>query len=683
MSSSGVADTASARPAAVAGQAMTYRADIDGLRAIAVGSVVLFHMNAEWLPAGFVGVDIFFVISGFLITGLLVDEHSRSGRVDIAAFYARRVRRLLPALLLMVVAVLAAGMLLLPASGAQQQLAQSAGAAFFFVSNLFFAREPLGYFAVGAEHYPLLHTWTLAVEEQFYIVWPLLVPLAAWVAPRVGWSRKGTALATYVAIALLSFALCQWVLDWRPGWGFYLTPFRAWEFAIGAVLALVLPNWRSVPARLGSLLSVTGLALILAGFWVIDGAAVFPGPLALMPVLGSAMLLAGGAIAPASAVSRMLRAGAMTYVGRLSYGWYLWHWPPLALLSFLTDGDAGTGALLAAATGSFVIASVSYHFVESPIRARQWRAFATTRSSLMSGAALLLLGGVCAAACFVLAQRTLSHSPRLQAITAAHSDILASDPICSQYTVPYSGLAPVERCRLGASGAMRGVALWGDSHAYHLLPMLDAWGRRNDRFILPRTKGGCRPVSGAFGVVGLPPTAQNTADCAGFHRDVVAELASLRGFGIDRVVIAARWPFGGDDAFRPVGDRRDAWVAPLRQSVASARAAGLRVVLVVDTPYFGRSVPDCLALRTDAQCALPTAEMARRRADFLAVATPMAQADSGISIIDLNPHLCGGQTCPAMRDGLVMLRDAGHLSQRASRMLADWAGADLDEVLRR
>ncbi len=681
MSSSNVADIGAIRPASGIGAASTYRADIDGLRAIAVISVVLFHMDAAWLPAGFVGVDIFFVISGFLITGLLVEEHGRNGRVDIAAFYARRVRRLLPALLLMVLATLIVGLLLLPASGPQQHLAKSAAAALFFVSNLFFARQPSGYFAVGADHYPLLHTWTLAVEEQFYIVWPLLVPLIAWAASRIGWWRSRVLLISYAAIALLSFALCQWMLQWRPNWAFYLTPFRAWEFAIGAMLALVLPAWVAAGGRYGQWLSSFGLAMILASFWVIDGTAAFPGPLAILPVTGSALMLAGGALSPASSIGRALSTGPVTYVGRISYGWYLWHWPFLAYLNYWADGEPHTVQIFAAAAASFAVAALSFRLVETPIRQRSWRPFATTRASLFSGAALLLLGGACAGATYVGAERTLAASPRLQAIFAAGDDILALDPACSNYVVPFERLATIDQCRMGSPTATRGIALWGDSHAHHLLPMLDLWARNNDRFVLPRTKGGCRPVDGRFQVVGLPPTPQNLRDCAGFHGDVVRELPSLGAAGIDHVIIASRWPFADDDPHRPVGARRDDWAQSLRQSVAAARAAGLRVLLVVDTPYFGRSVPDCLARHADTDCAAAATAVVAHRRDFLNVANPLAAADPGVGILDLTDLLCDAESCPAMRDGVVMMRDAGHLSAAASRALAVRGRERLDEAL--
>ncbi|MES2058576.1 MAG: acyltransferase family protein, partial [Pseudomonadota bacterium] len=500
---------------------IAYRPDIDGLRTIAVGSVVAYHAFPALVPGGFVGVDIFFVISGFLITGILVREHERTGRIDLAEFYARRVRRLLPALLAVVATTLALGLWLVPATGELQSLAKSALAALFFTSNIFFAVQPSGYFAAAAETYPLLHTWTLAVEEQFYIVWPLLIPLTGWIAARIGLSRHRALWILFCAMFIGSLAISIVGTQTRPTWAFYLTPFRGWEFAIGAMLSLAIggdrPRWTRRGATLpASGLAMIGLILIGTALWTLDHETPFPGWIALLPTLGAAALLAAGAIAPANPIARVLALAPATYVGKLSYGWYLWHWPLLAFVRSDALGAPSLGALVAAVIVSFLLSAASYHLIETPIRHQRPLLFRTTGKSLVAGVAMLLIGAVAAGTTIAVANHQLDGSPRLRAIAAAGTRQAdpAMSPECSNYRINFDKLAPIESCLIGDRTAQRMIILIGDSHAAHLIPMLDRWGRTAHVAVLPRTRGGCRPLDGPALVIGIAANTANLADCA-------------------------------------------------------------------------------------------------------------------------------------------------------------------------
>ncbi|MEG3088653.1 acyltransferase family protein [Sphingomonas sp. PB4P5] len=455
---------------------LTYREDIDGIRAIAVVTVVGYHDFPTLIPGGFIGVDIFFVISGFLITGILVREQERSGRIDLANFYARRVRRLLPALLAMLLTTLAVGLWRLPAIGELQLLARSTLAALFFASNVFFALQPSGYFAAAPEMFLLLHTWTLAVEEQFYIVWPLLIPLSARLADRVHQPRRRALWTLFVAVFVISLILCGMATAWRPKFAFYLTPFRTWEFALGAILSLAVAGVRPTRYPAGAPLAILGLAAIAIALWAFDQDTPFPGWTALVPTIGAALLLGAGALQPGNAVARMMSLPPIVYIGRLSYGWYLWHWPVLALVRTEGLGQAHDATIVLAVLLSLGLSAISYHVVEAPIRRQSWRIFRPTPTSLIAGLAMLSIGAAAATVTLNYANTTLRESPRLRQIASAmkSSDKRPNTPVsCENYQSDFQQLAPAQDCLLGRRDARRILLLMGDSHGRHLQPMLD------------------------------------------------------------------------------------------------------------------------------------------------------------------------------------------------------------------
>lgn len=263
------------------------------------------------------------MISGFLITGLLLKEFSQSGTISIASFYARRVRRLLPALLLVILVTLVLSAWLLPVSGECQSLAWSAVSALLFSSNFFFWRTRTGYFAEDADSLPLLHTWTLAVEEQFYIIWPVLIIVVLIVIRKYQWRKILVLGAMFAAIILLSFLVSYWLTYHRGTAAFFLLPARAWELASGALLALVLQS-RSIDAkRYGDFLIWMGLICLAVSFVIFDGETRWPGHSAILPVAGTLAIIAEGSMSPAGWGVRVLSTAPMVYIGRLSYSWVL------------------------------------------------------------------------------------------------------------------------------------------------------------------------------------------------------------------------------------------------------------------------------------------------------------------------------------------------------------------------
>src|SRR6185312_11924597 len=305
-----------------------YRADIDGVRAVAIIGVVGFHVGLPGFAGGFVGVDIFFVISGFLITTLLLNELRHRGSIDLLTFFARRARRLLPAFFLVLATTLLLGFFfLVPVDGEQRGLADSAVAAALYVSNWHFTWVGGGYFDAPSNLYPLLHTWSLAVEEQFYLIWPLMLLGASWAALRWRFTLPQLVAAILVAVILASSSFTWWAAEsgeQAARLAFFALASRAWELGIGAALALALPALRQSHSWFGTFLTAAGLIAIVAAITTFRDGIAFPGAAALVPTLGTAAVIAGGWLAPQAPVMQLLSLRPLVTIGLLSYSWYLW-----------------------------------------------------------------------------------------------------------------------------------------------------------------------------------------------------------------------------------------------------------------------------------------------------------------------------------------------------------------------
>jgi peptidoglycan/LPS O-acetylase OafA/YrhL len=453
---------------------LKYRPDIDGLRAIAVLAVVLYHASPKWLRGGFVGVDIFFVISGYLISTIIFGSLGGRG-FSYAEFYARRIRRIFPSLVLVLAATLGFGWYVLLSDEFRQlgrHILGSAG----FVQNLVLLREA-GYFDTAAESKPLLHLWSLAVEEQFYIFWPMLLGLA--------WARSGRSVLTWMAVAVgLSFALNIGLVYRYPDAAFYLPFTRVWELAAGAILAyLGLRRQPHHSSRSREWQSVAGLVLIVLGLLVIHRGKAFPGFWAVLPVLGACLCIAAG---PGAWLNRhVLGSRLFVWFGLISYPLYLWHWPLLAYARVLEGGIDPPRAIRFGAIGAAVLlAWLSYRFVERPLRRREGKSVVVGLSTAM--VVLALLGG--AAASRHLMPR--NDAPGLQGIVSAGSDWAYPD-----------GMQPFQVdgqtfYRIG-DGAGK-VLLVGDSHVEQYGPRAVELVKERGSDVRPlifATRGACPPIS--------------------------------------------------------------------------------------------------------------------------------------------------------------------------------------------
>ena len=619
-----------------------------GLRAIAVIAVVLY-LGVPGFTGGFVGVDVFFVISGYVITWQLWSHRSEPPLQLLAGFYARRARRIVPALALVIIVTLALGKLFLLPYGEQQGLARSAIAAAFFVANLNFHYGADHYFAQPAELQPLLHTWSLAVEEQFYLLWPVLLVLA-WAVPRRRDAPRPftVELAAVTLLTAISFLVSsKWSQDF-PRAAFFLLPARFWELGVGAALALWMrahgpPGW---PASVATV----GLLGIVAAAFVITPAAPFPGYWALLPVASCALVIAAGE--RDSLARRVLAARPMVFTGRVSYAWYLWHWPLLALVRCVNAGEHAIVAETAAVLAAYGLACLSTIHFEDPIRRQRWRIAAGTAPALASAAVLLLVTAA------------LSAVLLLEARERNRTELLSASDRCVHVPSVFI-VRDVSSCAL-SEGTAGVVFLVGDSHAAHWSPAVAAWARSNGLRAVERTYAACvPPIRGYYG-----------AGCEEFSRSVLGEItaAATAGHRV-LVILGARW---SNHPLLLEGARA---ASPFAQALATVTDLGVPVLILAMTPEFERAIPECVARRGERACARTRAAHDARVTPVLAQLRKAAAAGPAVRLLDPTAAFCDAAWCHPVRDGVLLFRDAHHLSRKGAEGALPFIRDELDRLL--
>ncbi|MCW3845885.1 acyltransferase [Sphingomonas sp. LB-2] len=632
-------------------EAGRYRPEIDGLRALAVLPVVLFHSGIPGFSGGYVGVDIFFVISGFLITRIIYSELI-AGSFSIVHFYERRARRILPALTVVLIAATGVAALLMSATD-MIQYAKALTATVFFASNLWFRNQTGGYFEPDVETHPLLHTWSLAVEEQFYIVFPLLLMACVRFLP--GRVKPIVLLGT-----LASFAFAVWQVRASPNAAFYLAPARAWELGLGSVLALGL-----VPAvRHGTTREVLGwsaIALIVMPVLLYTSATPFPGLAALPPCLGAALIIQLGD----SGAGRMLGWRPLIFIGLISYSLYLWHWPVIVLLKgvlAVSALPASWGAIGIAV--SLVLATLSWRFVEQPFRSR---ARIGRRSIfLLSGCAM---AGLVALAAGLWISRGLParFTPAERALIEARFDGNPRRNECLDRL-------PGALCRIGASNATPSFLFWGDSHADALQPGIGQAAASAGRAGYAAARRSCAPLIGV---------GQTEPGCTEAGRGTINWLRAHPE--IRTVVMIARWPLwrsGHYYAAEPGPphpllaltpgqrglDRPALFDDAIRQTVIALRMMNRHVVILGDTPEIGWDVPTRLfaahRFGTAAPAPPTAAEALARQADADRVLGAL-----GVDYVPLLPRFCD-TVCRTAAGSVPLYVDDDHVSAAGARMIA-------------
>lgn len=649
--------------------ALKYRPEIDGLRAVAVLAVVLFHAKIGPFSGGYVGVDIFFVISGFLITSIVAREIA-NGTFSIAEFYERRIRRIFPALFVVIVVSFVIGWFVLTPRD-YRDFAKSAINAAVFVSNIGFNRTA-GYFAPAAESQPLLHTWSLSVEEQFYLVAPLAL---------IGLSRLSARgrMAVLAVLGLASLAWAEWGVRNEWSSAFYLVQSRAWELMIGAAVALGIvqaPKTRGAVEVLG----LAGLAMIAVAIFGYTPTTPFPGISALLPCVGAALVILC-ASSPSTIAQRLLSARPMVGVGKISYSLYLWHWPLLAFAVYAWGEDLGQSERLALIATSIVLSILSWRYVEQPARARAG-AIGQRRYVFAAGAASIV-------ACIVGAQAIVRTngavwrlSPEAQAFAAETNVKLREVDVCSVSN--QNGPQSVQDCRIGASnGKSADFVLWGDSHALAVARTLSDAAKRAGRQGVYVGTGGCPPL---LDLDSVAPRA--FATCLAGAAEV---MALLNDAGIKDVIIFARWGLyaegtGGANETNVHVRRfveadqaanRAAFAQALRHTVDALASAGRNVTLFGPVPELPYNLPSAVirdlmrghnVLRQDDAYAQPRVAFDERQRTVKAVLGELA-THPRIRVFYPDQALCDAMSCKALEQSAALYIDDDHLSAAGAAKL--------------
>ncbi|MGC6368440.1 acyltransferase family protein [Pseudomonas sp. K2I15] len=636
---------------------LVYRRDIDGLRAIAVIAVVLFHFGVPGFTGGFVGVDIFFVISGYLITSIIWRERE-AGRFSFVDFWARRARRILPALFVMMLGTLLVGWFLL-APKDYSELGRSVHNQVVFISNLFFMRQD-GYFDVASDLKPLLHTWSLSVEEQFYIIFPLLLTLLS--------SRLKHWRTALFGLLLVSFGMSVWAVAHSPEKAFFLLPMRAWELLAGAMLAVIPARDYRPSLALAQVVSLAGVGLILLAVFTYDPSTPFPGAAALLPVMGVVCLIwANGQ--QTTLAGRLLGSRLLVGIGLISYSWYLWHWPvyvfgKYASVEGLAPWELGSLFLL-----SLVLGYGSWRFVEAPFRER--RLLAGRRQILaVAGIALLGLGLLGKSLVWTngLPWRLSPEALQFAQARTWSPDLMAC--LADGKKNRHHGF-----CHFGPQSGPTRALVWGDSHATALVPALKDGVSKYGISVTQAGYAGCLPFNRKESVPG----------CLSFNQRVTQMLGQET---FSDVVLVARWSlyvYGQRDGdteaslLNPATGTYDRAFAEqlfaerVRALVQQLRAGGHRVWLVKEIPLQDFSVPyrlsrlAMLGRPTDKE-GMPLADHLQRQAYISSVFEQIAAADPGVKVLDPAPKLCSvGGWCRVELDGRSLYTDDNHLSVVGSR----------------
>ena len=597
--------------------------EIQGLRALAATLVLIFH--ARFISGGFIGVDIFYVISGFLITGLLLKELNSTGRISLKAFYLRRSKRLLPAsFLVLFVTALIAWFVLPPIS--RGSIGRDLIATTLYISNYLFAWWQNDYQNLNATPSPFIHYWSLAVEEQFYIFWPLFIIALT----KLKSARKF--LIGFSLVTVITFALGVWLTIVAPIWAFYSLPTRAWELSVGALIALV-PALR----RKSRLLAIIGiLALFASALWFNENTA-FPGTYALIPVLGTAALLSSIGAWP-KPLKYLATNRISVWLGKISYPLYLWHWPVLVLPIALFTRDLNLWERITALVVTVVLADLTTRFIEEPLRVKNFATRRIVLSTVVAMALALSLG-------FGIAKTTTS-SILVEGKRVTLSSIEARPtPYEDGCHLNYHDSVP-PLCEFGKLDANKTVVLYGDSHAVQWFPALQKLAVVKGFKLITLTKSACPSID----VVRQSVGAFKMSNCAAWRENAIARITAAKP---DLIILASF------EHFVPQGDPRNVeqwWAEGSERTYQILKPLTTKVVYLFDTPLPKRNIPDCLASTSADKCLADSKLGLPQTADF--------------EVVDPAKWLCQVK-CPSIVSGNVAYRDASHISVATSLELSD------------
>jgi peptidoglycan/LPS O-acetylase OafA/YrhL len=592
---------------------------IQGLRALAALLVTLFH--AKWVSGGFIGVDIFYVISGFLITGLLIREIERTGTINFKEFYARRFKRLLPTSFFVLAITAVFSWLLIPAT-MRSSLGRDIIAAGLYVSNYLFAWWQADYQNLDATPSPVIHYWSLAVEEQFYLLWPLLILLFFMVATKL---KKRIALTVLVAtVTALSFVFSIYQTETSPIWAFYSLPTRAWELGLGALLVL-LP-----PIKTKKLVGLLGFIFVIASAFIFNETTAFPGLNAVLPVLGTVMLIATINSWPPF-LNDVANSRLFQWLGEISYPLYLWHWPLLVLPSTYFARPLAVYERIIAIFATIVLADLTHRFIEELFRKKKILSTLVFKQS----AAITMVSVLIGTTIIFTSSDRINVSGINGAVSLAQikaRPLVYEDGCHANYAETKS-----DACEYAKLDSQKTMVLYGDSHAAQWFPALAEIASRSGYKLVSLTKSACPSVD----VVRSDQGAFKMSRCKKWREDSIQRIMKMKP---DVLVMSSFQYFAQPRQFQ---DRDKWWDDGQRKLLAQVKNASPNLIYLIDTPHPARDIPACLANNSISQC------NKTERSKNLSI--------SGFEVIDPNSWLCS-RTCPAVKDGVVAYRDASHIS---------------------
>ena len=671
-----------------------FRPDIEGLRAVAVTLVVLSHLGLG-CPGGYVGVDVFFVISGFIITRQLGAELNRTARISFREFYARRARRILPAATVVIVGTVLACWKwespLLVRPDASDGLFSALSAI-----NWRLAVNGTNYFQAGSPPSPFQHFWSLSVEEQFYAVWPVLI-LVIGVAAGSRYGRRKSLVWALVMVLAVSLTLTIRTTASSPSWAYFGTQTRAWELALGALLAVTVDCWTRMPPALASQMSWLGLGLIALAACTDSSSTEYPGSAVVLPVVGAAFVIAGGSPGWSRSAELVLGTRPAQFLGRTSYSLYLVHWPVLVIAPLAIGHDLTTAGKWLVLSGSLALAVLMFYLVDQPVRSwsllvrkpRYGLAFgavlvaASISATMLAGEHAVIPGGAGAG-------RAVTTTSSLKAVTAAIAagaklakipqditpsleravkDVSFTTSACLMSDLTTTP-APDSRCSFGDRRSRRTMAVVGDSHANQWTPALDAFAKANHWKIVLYSMAAC--PAGVYPYEIDPLTSRVYKNCNEWRNGVFARIKALK----PRAVLLA-------------SDLRTIDIDPggTVQAIHNFQESGARVIYLEDTPNPERagSVPDCLAGHPDdvQACSLSRQDPETRLDNFIQRRVESAAARrAGATLIDPTPWFCTTTTCPPVINDIVVYMDKSHVTATYIRWLAPVMSAALKSAVR-
>ena len=671
-----------------------FRPDIEGLRAFAVVSVVLYHAGLAGVQGGFIGVDVFFVISGFLITRLLLESVGEHGIRALPTFYTRRIRRLLPAAMTVVVATVVAARFWAPPLSVRPISVDGIFTTFYGL-NYRLAVEGTQYLNEGSAASPLQHFWSLAVEEQFYLCWPILIVLVVFLGRRHRNALLGLLLG---AIVLVSFRYSMFETRVDAPWAYFSLATRAWELGIGALVALGASRLARLPGSVALIGGWLGLAAVLVSDFVYNGRTPYPGSAAALPVVGAGVLIASGCAAQRGA-GTLLGLRPLQFGGRMSYSWYLWHWPMLVIAPMILGHALGWPERLTVVVLSLAAAIVTFKLIENPARSLrlpnlQWFAGGLALSGSAVVVAVLVLGnppplvGTGADATVVHASTatpTVTREMRAAIVAGlntmdaprnlspqpakAHGDVPSSS-----YDGCHASIFAITQgpCVFGDPSGKYTVVLFGDSHMQQWQPAFTDAGVYAHWRVVNWTKSGCPPQELTEFNTQLNRTY---TECDTWRARTLARIAALKP-----TVVVLTSSDGDNDAAGTVSPTAyaDATVSTVR---ILQRTTTAKIVYLEDTPYPGYNVAECVAahLGDVKACNLPLSKAYAYPATHQAINQAL-QKLGGVTLVNPAGWMCADNVCPAVVGNLLVFRDQSHLSVEFSQWLTPMITSLLDEL---